>query len=53
MSVLLSARNLSRVYKAKSGDVTALNDFSYDFEGGLFFPVTFKVQIMCFKHQMP
>lgn len=39
MSVLLSARNLSRVYKAKSGDVTALNDFSYDFEGGLFYAI--------------
>lgn len=39
MSVLLSARNLSKVYKAKSGDVTALDDFSYDFEEGRFYAI--------------
>ena len=39
MSVLLSARNLSRVYKAKSGNVTALKDFSYNFEEGRFYAI--------------
>lgn len=39
MSVLLSARNLSKVYTAKSGDVTALKDFSYDFEEGRFYAI--------------
>lgn len=36
MGVVLSAREIHKVYKTKSGDVAALNGISYDFEEGLF-----------------
>ena len=36
MSVVISARKVSKVYQARSGDVAALKNFSYDFEAGLF-----------------
>lgn len=39
MSSLLSARELKKVYSTESGDVTALKNFSYDFEEGLFYAI--------------
>lgn len=39
MSILLSARNLTKIYPAKSGDVIALRNFSYEFEKGLFYAI--------------
>lgn len=39
MSTILSLRNIRKVYKTDSGDVTALNRVSYDFEEGLFYAI--------------
>lgn len=39
MSILLSAQDLYKVYHTGSGDVQALNGFSYDFEKGLFYAI--------------
>mgnify|MGYP001026100016 CR=1 FL=1 len=39
MSVVISARKVSKVYQARSGDVAALKNFSYDFEAGLFYTI--------------
>lgn len=39
MSILLSAKNLYKVYRTGSGDVRALNGVSYNFESGLFYAI--------------
>lgn len=39
MSILLSAKNLYKVYRTRSGDVRALNGVSYNFESGLFYAI--------------
>ncbi len=39
MSVLLSAKDLYKVYHTASGDVHALNGFSFDFEQGKFYSI--------------
>lgn len=39
MSIILSAKNLHKIYHTSSGDVAALNGFSYDFEKGLFYSI--------------
>lgn len=39
MNTILSLRNIQKVYKTDSGDVTALNGVSYDFEEGLFYAI--------------
>lgn len=39
MSIVLSARNIHKVYKTSSGDVPALNGITCDFEKGLFYAI--------------
>ena len=39
MSVVLSAKNIQKIYKTSSGDVHALNGVSCDFEKGLFYAI--------------
>lgn len=39
MGVLLSARNLHKVYRTASGEVPALNGVDYDFEQGKFYAI--------------
>lgn len=39
MSIILSARDIHKVYHTSSGDVPALNGVSYDFEKGLFYAI--------------
>lgn len=39
MNTILSLRDIQKVYKTDSGDVTALNGVSYDFEEGLFYAI--------------
>ena len=39
MSILLSAKDLYKVYHTGSGDVHALNGFSYEFEKGKFYAI--------------
>lgn len=39
MSIILSARDLHKVYHTSSGDVAALNGFSYEFEKGVFYSI--------------
>ena len=39
MSIILSARDIYKVYKTSSGDVPALNGVSCDFEKGLFYAI--------------
>lgn len=39
MSTILSARDLHKVYHTSSGDVAALNGFSYEFEKGVFYSI--------------
>ena len=39
MSTLLSAKNITKIYHTKSGKVTALRDFSFDFEEGRFYAI--------------
>lgn len=39
MSIILSARDIHKVYKTSSGDVPALNGVSCDFEKGLFYAI--------------
>jgi len=39
MSIILSARDIHKVYKTSSGDVPALNGISCDFEKGLFYAI--------------
>ncbi len=39
MSVLLSAKNLHKVYRTESGEVPALNGVSYEFEQGKFYAI--------------
>lgn len=39
MSILLSAKNIHKIYRTGSGDVRALNGVSYNFECGLFYAI--------------
>lgn len=39
MSIILSAKDIHKVYKTASGDVPALRGISYDFEQGVFYAV--------------
>lgn len=39
MSIILSAKDLHKVYHSSSGDVAALNGFSYDFKKGVFYSI--------------
>lgn len=39
MSILLSAKNIQKIYRTGSGDVRALNGVSYNFERGLFYAI--------------
>ena len=39
MSVVLSARDIHKVYQTSSGEVPALNGISFDFEQGLFYAI--------------
>lgn len=39
MSIILSARDIHKVYQTSSGDVSALNGISLDFEEGLFYAI--------------
>lgn len=39
MSIILSARDLHKIYHTSSGDVAALNGFSYEFEKGVFYSI--------------
>ena len=39
MSIVLSARDIHKIYKTSSGDVPALNGISCDFEEGKFYAI--------------
>ncbi len=39
MSILLSAKDVTKTYKTASGEVHALNGVSYDFEQGVFYAI--------------